>query len=239
MGKKYILYINIVYNNIHMDKIINCIHNQNTVINQTNCGEIISRELNSYVEGAREISDYVNPNRIKKLYCQHPIGYQIYNQKILFYNELKRKKYEALLNNEYNDFIKLDKEIKEFETLISKKLELKEIEEKFPPYKYAALNLTKYIKYSLLYCSKSYDLVYSNELVANSIYYNYLSIFKNGTILKLLETKKLETGKPLRIKAGFDPTAPDLHLGHTVLINKLRQNNFITNIEGDILFAWK
>ena len=35
--------------------------------------------------------------------------------------------------------------------------------------------------------------------------------------------KKLESGRPLRIKAGFDPTAPDLHLGHTVLINKLRQ----------------
>ena len=35
--------------------------------------------------------------------------------------------------------------------------------------------------------------------------------------------KKLETGKPLKIKAGFDPTAPDLHLGHTVLINKLYQ----------------
>ena len=35
--------------------------------------------------------------------------------------------------------------------------------------------------------------------------------------------KKLETGKPLKIKAGFDPTAPDLHLGHTVLINKLHQ----------------
>ena len=34
---------------------------------------------------------------------------------------------------------------------------------------------------------------------------------------------KLKTGKPLKIKAGFDPTAPDLHLGHTVLINKLRQ----------------
>ncbi len=34
--------------------------------------------------------------------------------------------------------------------------------------------------------------------------------------------KKLERGKPLRVKAGFDPTAPDLHLGHTVLINKLR-----------------
>ena len=35
--------------------------------------------------------------------------------------------------------------------------------------------------------------------------------------------KKLQRGVPLRIKAGFDPTAPDLHLGHTVLINKLRQ----------------
>ena len=35
--------------------------------------------------------------------------------------------------------------------------------------------------------------------------------------------KKLDSGKRLNIKAGFDPTAPDLHLGHTVLINKLRQ----------------
>jgi tyrosyl-tRNA synthetase len=35
--------------------------------------------------------------------------------------------------------------------------------------------------------------------------------------------KKLAEGRPLRVKAGFDPTAPDLHLGHTVLINKLRQ----------------
>jgi tyrosyl-tRNA synthetase len=35
--------------------------------------------------------------------------------------------------------------------------------------------------------------------------------------------RKLARGKPLRIKAGFDPTAPDLHLGHTVLINKMRQ----------------
>jgi tyrosyl-tRNA synthetase len=35
--------------------------------------------------------------------------------------------------------------------------------------------------------------------------------------------KKLQRGKPLRIKAGFDPTAPDLHLGHTVLLNKMRQ----------------
>ena len=35
--------------------------------------------------------------------------------------------------------------------------------------------------------------------------------------------KKLKDGRPLRIKAGFDPTAPDLHLGHTVLLNKLKQ----------------
>ncbi len=43
-------------------------------------------------------------------------------------------------------------------------------------------------------------------------------------ILPLDELKdKLDSGQPLRIKAGFDPTSPDLHLGHTVLINKLRQ----------------
>ena len=43
-------------------------------------------------------------------------------------------------------------------------------------------------------------------------------------VLLLEELKsKLKQGRPLRIKAGFDPTAPDLHLGHTVLINKLRQ----------------
>jgi tyrosyl-tRNA synthetase len=35
--------------------------------------------------------------------------------------------------------------------------------------------------------------------------------------------EKLRLGRPLRVKAGFDPTAPDLHLGHTVLINKMRQ----------------
>ncbi|MFZ5656001.1 MAG: tyrosine--tRNA ligase [Pseudomonadota bacterium] len=35
--------------------------------------------------------------------------------------------------------------------------------------------------------------------------------------------KRLESGRPLRVKAGFDPTAPDLHLGHTVLLNKMRQ----------------
>ena len=40
-------------------------------------------------------------------------------------------------------------------------------------------------------------------------------------LVKKLE-KSEETGKPLRVKAGFDPTAPDLHLGHTVLIQKLK-----------------
>ena len=35
--------------------------------------------------------------------------------------------------------------------------------------------------------------------------------------------KKLKRGTPLHVKAGFDPTAPDLHLGHTVLLNKMRQ----------------
>jgi len=47
-----------------------------------------------------------------------------------------------------------------------------------------------------------------------------------GTQEVLVESelvKKLARGTPLRIKAGFDPTAPDLHLGHTVLINKMRQ----------------
>ena len=49
---------------------------------------------------------------------------------------------------------------------------------------------------------------------------------KRGSDEILLESElqeKLERGRPLNIKAGFDPTAPDLHLGHTVLINKLRQ----------------
>jgi len=53
-----------------------------------------------------------------------------------------------------------------------------------------------------------------------------MQIIKRGAEEILLEEgliKKLERGKPLKIKAGFDPTAPDLHLGHTVLINKLRQ----------------
>ncbi len=53
-----------------------------------------------------------------------------------------------------------------------------------------------------------------------------LAIIKRGAEELLVEKElieKLETGKPLRVKAGFDPTAADLHLGHTVLINKLKQ----------------
>ena len=52
-----------------------------------------------------------------------------------------------------------------------------------------------------------------------------ISLIRRGADEILLESdleKKLTRGKPLRVKAGFDPTAPDLHLGHTVLINKLR-----------------
>jgi tyrosyl-tRNA synthetase len=53
-----------------------------------------------------------------------------------------------------------------------------------------------------------------------------LEIIKRGCDELLIESElreRLKTGRPLRVKAGFDPTAPDLHLGHTVLINKLRQ----------------
>jgi len=53
-----------------------------------------------------------------------------------------------------------------------------------------------------------------------------LAIIKRGIDELIPEedlVEKLKEGRPLRIKAGFDPTAPDLHLGHTVLINKLRQ----------------
>ncbi len=57
-----------------------------------------------------------------------------------------------------------------------------------------------------------------------------LKIIKRGTseiidekdLARVLE-KSIKTGKPLRVKAGFDPTAPDLHLGHTVLLQKMKQ----------------
>jgi tyrosyl-tRNA synthetase len=53
-----------------------------------------------------------------------------------------------------------------------------------------------------------------------------LAIIKRGAVEVLPEDElivKLKRGRPLRVKAGFDPTAPDLHLGHTVLIQKMRQ----------------
>jgi tyrosyl-tRNA synthetase len=53
-----------------------------------------------------------------------------------------------------------------------------------------------------------------------------LEIIKRGCDDLLVEAElveKLKSGRPLRVKAGFDPTAPDLHLGHAVLLNKMRQ----------------
>ena len=53
-----------------------------------------------------------------------------------------------------------------------------------------------------------------------------LEIIRHGCSELLLEEElrqKLALSRPLRVKAGFDPTAPDLHLGHTVLLNKLRR----------------
>src|SRR3982751_7110427 len=55
---------------------------------------------------------------------------------------------------------------------------------------------------------------------------HHLSVFKRGADELLVESElatKLARGTPLRIKEGFDPTRPDLHLGHTVQFNKLRQ----------------
>ena len=52
-----------------------------------------------------------------------------------------------------------------------------------------------------------------------------LALIKRGADEVLVESElieKLKEGRPLRIKTGFDPTAPDLHLGHTVVINKMR-----------------
>jgi len=63
-----------------------------------------------------------------------------------------------------------------------------------------------------------------------------LEIIRRGTEEILVESElidKLKKGKKLRVKAGFDPTAPDLHLGHTVLINKLKQ---FQDMGHDILF---
>jgi tyrosyl-tRNA synthetase len=53
-----------------------------------------------------------------------------------------------------------------------------------------------------------------------------VELIRRGADELLIEAElldKLNTGRPLKVKAGFDPTAPDLHLGHTVLLNKLKQ----------------
>ena len=53
-----------------------------------------------------------------------------------------------------------------------------------------------------------------------------IGFLKRGVSEILLEKDlllSLSRGRPLRVKAGFDPTAPDLHLGHTVLLNKMRE----------------
>ena len=63
-----------------------------------------------------------------------------------------------------------------------------------------------------------------------------LSIIRRGTDEILVEAElieKLKENRPLKIKAGFDPTAPDLHLGHTVLLNKLRQ---FQDLGHDVIF---
>src|SRR5512134_2651519 len=53
-----------------------------------------------------------------------------------------------------------------------------------------------------------------------------LELIKRGSEELIVEeelAQKLARGKPLRIKLGLDPTAPDIHLGHTVVLNKMRQ----------------
>ena len=79
-----------------------------------------------------------------------------------------------------------------------------------------------------------FDSLIVNEFIMRGIYFylekklqkDMLDQLKRGADEILVESelvKKLEENRPLIVKAGFDPTAPDLHLGHTVLINKLKQ----------------
>ncbi len=65
----------------------------------------------------------------------------------------------------------------------------------------------------------------SNDTGINMDIQKQLDIIKRGTVEIISEAefvKKLKKGKPLVIKAGFDPSAPDIHLGHTVLLRKMR-----------------
>ena len=66
----------------------------------------------------------------------------------------------------------------------------------------------------------------SEKLINSRDIDEQIALISRGTDEVLLESElraRLRLGRPLRIKAGFDPTAPDLHLGHTVLLNKMRQ----------------
>ena len=92
-------------------------------------------------------------------------------------------------------------------------------------------------RFSYVLLIKGIDLKYISSIFATQLpkrigknvsesLNNELAQLKRGADEILVEAeldKKIATGKALRIKAGFDPTAPDLHLGHTVLINKLKQ----------------
>lgn len=69
----------------------------------------------------------------------------------------------------------------------------------------------------------------NNGVIVNKNVEEQIGLIKRGAVdlfseeeLRKKLTRSLETGKPLKIKAGFDPTAPDLHLGHTVLLQKLK-----------------
>ena len=68
-----------------------------------------------------------------------------------------------------------------------------------------------------------------------------MAIFRRGAVEILVEEEFEEklvqankTGTPLKVKAGFDPTAPDLHLGHTVLIQKLKH---FQDLGHDVIFS--
>ena len=63
-----------------------------------------------------------------------------------------------------------------------------------------------------------------------------LEVIKRGAVEILPEEEliaKLKKGRPLRVKTGFDPTAPDLHLGHTVLIQKMKQ---FQDLDHEVIF---
>ena len=75
-----------------------------------------------------------------------------------------------------------------------------------------------------------------SDIASNFSIDQQLTVIRRGTVEILIDDelrKKLAKGRPLRVKAGFDPTAPDLHLGHTVLLTKLRQ---FQDLGHDVIF---